>query len=119
MMYSLIWCATEDTDTTKVMIQSLHNQEMYKYIDSHPNPRDKYIQTLLKRGELEVKMAEKLEKSFWNSLQDRLNLVKEKDLPYSLQASEKSWEKMKLISMKRILNPHLTRGLQKQRSLRY
>jgi 2-oxoglutarate dehydrogenase E1 component len=40
-------------------------------------------------------MAEDLEKSFWNSLQDRLNLVKETDLPYSLQASEKSWEKMK------------------------
>ena len=68
--------------------------EMYKFINTHPNPREQYVQTLLKRGELEVQMAEGLEKEFWNLLQDRLNLVKEKDLPYTLQKSEEAWEKI-------------------------
>ncbi|NNE15266.1 MAG: 2-oxoglutarate dehydrogenase E1 component [Saprospiraceae bacterium] len=68
--------------------------EMYKYINAHVNPREMYVKKLLKRGEVEVKLAEELEKKFWNLLQDRLNLVKEKDLPYKLQKSEEAWEKI-------------------------
>lgn len=69
--------------------------EMYKLINKHPNPRDLYLEKLLQRGEVEKKLAEDLEEEFWNHLQDRLNLVKQKPLPYSYQTPEEAWRKLK------------------------
>jgi len=69
--------------------------EMYNFINNHPNPRDLYVKRLIERGEVEQQMAESLEKDFWNLLQDRLNLVKEKELPYTYQAPEKAWQNLR------------------------
>lgn len=69
--------------------------EMYEQINSHPNPREVYLQKLLNRGEVEKKLAEDLEDEFWNHLQDRLNLVKQQPLPYSYQQPEEAWRKLK------------------------
>jgi len=74
--------------------------EMYDFIKNHPNPREIYIKSLLSSGELEQEMAEDLEKDFWNLLQERLDLTKEKSLPYSYQSPEKAWQ-----SLKRTNNP--------------
>jgi 2-oxoglutarate dehydrogenase E1 component len=37
-----------------------------------------------------------MEKSFWATLQDRLNLVKEKSVKYEYQKPEKAWQKLQL-----------------------
>jgi len=68
--------------------------EMYSYINKHPNPRDIYINKLLESGDVEKQLAEDLEKNFWDLLQDRLNLIKQKSLPYTYQAPEEAWKKL-------------------------
>ena len=65
--------------------------EMYDIISQHQNVRELYIQTLSSRGDLEAQLAKEMEKSFWNLLQDRLDMVKQKSLPYAYQAPEQAW----------------------------
>ncbi|MCL4141515.1 UNVERIFIED_CONTAM: hypothetical protein GTU68_011550 [Idotea baltica] len=69
--------------------------EMYKFISSHKDPREIYIKQLIERGDVEGKIATDLEKTFWNDLQDRLDLVKEKPLPYVYQEPELAWRDLK------------------------
>lgn len=69
--------------------------EMYRIIQSHSNPREKYIETLINRGVLEKKLAEELEQAFWNDLQARLDEVKQKPLPYIYQQPEEAWRALK------------------------
>ena len=59
--------------------------DMYSIINNHPNPREIYLKRLVERGELEKKIADELEADFWNMLQERLNEVKEHNLPYIMQ----------------------------------
>lgn len=65
--------------------------EMYDIIQSHPNVRELYLGVLTKRGELEKSLADEMEKDFWNLLQERLDLVKQKTLPYLFQEPELAW----------------------------
>jgi len=74
--------------------------EMYKFIDQHKNPRELYIDTLSKRGDMEKELAEKMEKDFWGDLLSRLDLIKQKPLPYSYQKPEKAWQKLKRATVK-------------------
>jgi 2-oxoglutarate dehydrogenase E1 component len=69
--------------------------EMYEKINSHPNPRELYAQKLLARGDVEGKLSESLEKSFWDDLQKRLDMVKENKLPYQYQEPELAWKQLK------------------------
>lgn len=68
--------------------------EMYKLIKVHPNPREIYSKQLIDHGELEKEMADELEQNFWGILQDRLDNVREKPLPYEYQESELAWRKL-------------------------
>lgn len=68
---------------------------MYEKIADHSNPREIYVQKLAKRGDVESKLSEELEQIFWNKLQERLDMVKEKKLPYEYQEPEQSWRKLK------------------------
>ncbi len=68
--------------------------EMYKLIDQHSNPREIYSQKLIDTGAVEKEIAEKLGKSFWNDLQNRLEAVKQKPLPYDYQQPELEWRKL-------------------------
>jgi 2-oxoglutarate dehydrogenase E1 component len=68
--------------------------KMYDLITDHPDPRSLYVKALLERGDIEGKLAEELEKGFWNMLQERLDLLKEKPLPYTYQEAEMSWKKL-------------------------
>ncbi len=70
--------------------------KMYDIINKHKNPRELYVQKLMERGDVDAKLAEDLEKEFWNHLQDKLNDVKEKPLPYKPQPQEKEWSALKL-----------------------
>ena len=70
--------------------------KMYEIINKHPNPRDLYVKKLMSRGDVDAQLAEKLEKKFWDHLQDRLNLVKETPLPYAPQPPEEAWAKLNI-----------------------
>lgn len=68
--------------------------EMYESIDKHQNPRNVYLEKLISRGDVEEKLAKEMEENFWGDLQQRLDSVKEKPLPYTYQEPEKSWQKL-------------------------
>jgi len=64
---------------------------MYALIDKHPNPREVYVKKLEQQGELDNALAKEMEKVFWADLQDRLDEVKQKPLPYTRQEPENAW----------------------------
>ena len=69
--------------------------EMYDIIKKHPNPREVYHKKLMQRGDVDAKLADELEKVYWQNMQERLDLVKEKPLPYQYQENEEAWRKLK------------------------
>ncbi len=85
---------------------------MYQIINQHPNVRDLYISILSGRGELEKKMAEDLEKEFWEVLQLRLDQVKEKPLPYAYQEPELAWKNLRKNVREFLAEDHPVTGIQ-------
>ena len=69
--------------------------DLYNIIDKHPNPREIYIQKLEQRGDLDSVLAKEMEKIFWKDLQDRLDEVKQKPLPYTRQEPEVAWANLR------------------------
>ncbi|HVM89577.1 MAG TPA: 2-oxoglutarate dehydrogenase E1 component [Puia sp.] len=70
--------------------------QLYALIDKHPNPREVYTQFLIENGEADAKeLAKEMEKKFWADLQERLDEVKQKPLPYSYQPPELLWKKLR------------------------
>jgi 2-oxoglutarate dehydrogenase E1 component len=69
--------------------------KLYNLIAKHPNPREIYVKKLIERADVDATMAEELDKSFRNQLQNRLNEVKQKPLPYKSQKIEAEWEKLR------------------------
>lgn len=71
---------------------SFTQPSLYNLIKKHANPREVYTQYLLDSGEADAKqLAEEMERSFWDDLQQRLDEVKQKPLPYTPQAPEQAW----------------------------
>lgn len=70
--------------------------KLYNLIAKHPNPREVYVKKLIERGDVDATLAEDMDKSFRNQLQDRLNEVKQKPLPYKPQKIEEEWEKLRV-----------------------
>ncbi|MBS1668422.1 MAG: 2-oxoglutarate dehydrogenase E1 component [Bacteroidetes bacterium] len=69
---------------------------LYALIDKHPNPREVYTQFLIENGEGDAKvLAKEMEKKFWQDLQERLDEVKQKPLPYSYQQPELWWKSLR------------------------
>jgi len=69
---------------------------LYALIEKHPNPREVYTQFLIENGEPEAKeLAKEMEKKFWGDLQERLDEVKQKPLPYSYQLPELAWKSLR------------------------
>ncbi len=68
--------------------------KLYNLIAKHPNPREVYVKKLIERGDENAALADEMDKSFRKQLQDRLNDVKQKPLPYKPQKVEEEWEKM-------------------------
>lgn len=65
--------------------------KLYNLIAKHPNPRDLYVKQLIERGDIDQSKAEKLDTEFKQQLQDRLEEVKQKPLPYKPQKIEEEW----------------------------
>lgn len=68
---------------------------LYNIISKHPNPREVYNKKLIERGDVEAQLAEQMDKEFRENLQDRLNMVKQKEMPYYLQPLEKEWKQLR------------------------
>jgi len=70
--------------------------QLYALIDKHPNPREMYTQYLLQHGEADAQeLAKEMETKFWNDLQQRLDEVKQKPLPYKYQKPEMWWNELR------------------------
>lgn len=69
--------------------------ELYNIISKHPNPREIYVKRLTERGDVEAKLASQMDEEFRQLLQDRLNLVKEKPLPYQATRFEEVWSSLR------------------------
>lgn len=75
---------------------SFTQPKLYELIKKHNNPREKYTQQLLADGTTDAKkLAEEMEKRFWDDLQKRLDEVKEKPIPYHMQEPEKAWSSLR------------------------
>ncbi len=69
---------------------------LYALIDKHPNPREVYVKQLLENGETDAQnLAKDMEKKFWSDLQERLDEVKQKPLPYHYQQPELVWKSLR------------------------
>ncbi|HEU0228575.1 MAG TPA: 2-oxoglutarate dehydrogenase E1 component [Arachidicoccus soli] len=70
--------------------------QLYALIDRHPNPREVYTKFLTMHGEQEAQaLAKEMETKFWNDLQARFDEVRQKPLPYKLQAPEEWWQSLR------------------------
>jgi 2-oxoglutarate dehydrogenase E1 component len=69
---------------------------LYEMIEKHANPREVYVKYLLEHGEADAQgLAKEMEKKFWADLQERLDEVKQKPLPYHYQQPEIWWRNLR------------------------
>jgi 2-oxoglutarate dehydrogenase E1 component len=70
--------------------------KLYSLIEKHANPREVYVKHLLENGESDAQdLAKEMEKKFWADLQERLDEIKQKPLPYNYQQSELAWKSLR------------------------
>ncbi len=70
--------------------------QLYALIDKHPNPREMYTQYLMQHGEADAQeLAKQMEAQFWADLQQRLDEIKQKPLPYTYQKPEMWWKALR------------------------
>ncbi|MEY3241017.1 MAG: hypothetical protein RIR11_2455 [Bacteroidota bacterium] len=74
------------------------NPDLYALISDHKNIRELYTETLIKRGDIEAEMAKEMELSFKSNLQERLDEVRQKPLPYTYQETEQAWRKLSAVT---------------------
>ncbi|GAA4303529.1 2-oxoglutarate dehydrogenase E1 component [Compostibacter hankyongensis] len=69
--------------------------KLYAVIDKHPDPREIYSQKLISSGAVHAELAKEMEKHFWQTLQERLDEIKQRPLPYSYQKPELWWQALR------------------------
>lgn len=68
---------------------------LYAAINKHQDVRELYSAKLAAQDELGKELADKLDQEFWDELQDRLDMVKEKAVEYKPQPPELAWAKLR------------------------
>jgi len=68
---------------------------LYKSIENHLNPREIYQKVLVDRGDVDAQLAASMDKEFKQLLQERLDMVKQKSLPYVLPKLEQEWHTLR------------------------
>ncbi|WP_027003503.1 2-oxoglutarate dehydrogenase E1 component [Hugenholtzia roseola] len=68
---------------------------LYNLISKHPNTRQIYINRLKNENAAMAELADKMEKEFKAMLQDRLDDVRQKALPYKYQDLEQDWKALR------------------------
>ncbi len=74
---------------------SFTQPDLYALIKTHPNSREVYNAQLTARGDVDAALAKEMEEKFWGTLQERLDEVKQKPLPYTRQGPEQAWTEMR------------------------
>lgn len=69
---------------------------LYKYIENHQNPREIYQKKLAERGDVDAELAATMDKEFKALLQERLDMVKQKVLPYTMPKLEQEWKSLRV-----------------------
>ena len=65
---------------------------LYNLISKHPSPRDVYFKKIVElNSNIDKGLSDKLNKEFKSMLQERLNEVKQKPLPYKPQKKDEEW----------------------------
>ncbi|SNR53575.1 2-oxoglutarate dehydrogenase E1 component [Hymenobacter mucosus] len=68
---------------------------LYNIISKHQNPREVYNAMLVERGDVDKELANQMDREFRDLLQARLDMVKQKPLPYNYQALENEWRSLR------------------------
>jgi 2-oxoglutarate dehydrogenase E1 component len=68
---------------------------LYKAIENHLNPREIYQKVLVDRGDVDAQLAVNMDKEFKQLLQERLDMVKQKALPYIMPKLEQEWHTLR------------------------
>jgi 2-oxoglutarate dehydrogenase E1 component len=68
---------------------------LYNIISKHQNPREVYNATLVQRGDVDAELANQMDREFRDTLQARLDMVKQQPLPYKYQALENEWRSLR------------------------
>ncbi|GAB3962290.1 2-oxoglutarate dehydrogenase E1 component [Spirosoma harenae] len=69
---------------------------MYNIIDKHANPRELYKELLIKRGDVDAELAQRMDTEFKQQLQDRLDRVKQKaEIPYKPLRLDRDWANLR------------------------
>jgi 2-oxoglutarate dehydrogenase E1 component len=68
---------------------------LYALIGKHPDPRQVYSQKLIDAGDVHADLAREMEKHFWETLQARLDEVKQHPLSLVYQKPELWWQKLR------------------------
>lgn len=69
--------------------------KLYNIIAKHPTPREVYAQKLLNSGSFDAKLVEEMDKELRQMLQQKLDEIKQKPLPYRYTQLEKDWQKLR------------------------
>ena len=69
--------------------------ELWKIIEKHADPRTKYTERLVARGDVDEQLAKDMEAKFRANLQARLENVRQNPLPYSYQEPEQAWRSLR------------------------
>ena len=64
---------------------------LYGLVAKHKNPRELYIESLIKSGSIEKDLAKSMQDEFKKELSDRFNNVKQKTLPERRKGPHKEW----------------------------
>ncbi|MCA8833080.1 2-oxoglutarate dehydrogenase E1 component [Hymenobacter pini] len=68
---------------------------LYNLISKHQNPREVYNAMLVERGDVDKELANQMDQEFRALLQARLDMVKQKPLPYNYQPLENEWRSLR------------------------
>ncbi len=69
---------------------------MYAEISHHPNPRELYLKQLIAENEVSAELATRMDAEFKAQLQERLDMVKQKTMPYRYGRLEQNWKTLRL-----------------------
>ncbi|GAB4407313.1 MAG: 2-oxoglutarate dehydrogenase E1 component [Bacteriovoracaceae bacterium] len=64
---------------------------LYGLVAKHKNPRELYLEKLLKTGSIEKDLAKKMQDDFKQQLSDRFNNVKQQEMPEKRKGPHKEW----------------------------
>lgn len=65
---------------------------LYGLIAKQKNPREIYLEKLLRGNDIHAELAQSMQEEFKNMLSDRFNNVKQKEIPLRKQGPHKQWE---------------------------